>query len=274
MRPRARLPIRPPRSSVVLLLLLATAPVPSRAQSPPTGREVMERYDAQDRTRDSEVTVDMTIENARGRSRERVLTLWSKTRDDGTRMQLIRFLEPADVEGTGFLQVENRDRDDDLWLYLPALRRVRRISGADRRDRFVGTDFTFEDLDPEDLDAHRYTFLRDDSVDGRPVQVVEAVATDPIRAEESGYGRRVLWIARERHVLLRADLYARDGALAKRLTAARVRQVADTDRWRPHRLVMDDLRRGGRTVLRMTSYVLDQGLPDELFTERYLRRGR
>lgn len=261
--------------AAALALFASTLPFPAASQAAPTptGREIMELNAAQDRTRDSQVTVEMTLEDGRGRSRERVLIMWRKTRSDGTRMQLIRFQEPGDVEGTGFLQVENRERDDDLWLYLPALRRVRRISGTDRRDAFMGTDFTYEDLDPEDLDAHRYTWVRDDTLRGRPARVVEAEAVDPELREETAYGRRLLWVDRERHVLLRADLFDREGVLTKRLTADEIRRVAGTDRWRAHRLVMEDLLEGGRTLLRMGEWILDQGLSDDRFTERYLRRG-
>ncbi len=238
-----------------------------------TGRQVMERYDAQQRTKDSEVTIDMRVVSPRGEVRERVVTLWTRTGTDGTRRVLIRFLQPPDLEGTGFLHVENVDRDDDAWLYLPALRRARRIAGSDRRDAFVGTDFSYEDLDPEDLDAHRYTRVRTEDHGGRPAWVVEALPASPQATQESGYARRLLWIDQERHTLLRADLFDRDGALRKRLSADDIRRVEGSDRWRPHRLVMEDLTAGRRTELLMRQYRLDQGLGDDLFTERYLRRG-
>lgn len=254
-----------------LLAGLAASPVP--AQEAPTGREVMELYDAQQRTADSEVAIDMTLVNGRGDARDRALTMWTRTREDGGREVLIRFHEPPDIEGTGFLQIERQDGEDDLWLYLPALRRTRRIAGSARRDPFVATHFTYEDLDPEDLDEHRYTLVRSETVDGRPAWMVEAAPVGEA-VERSGYDRRRLWIDRERHTLLRADLYDREGALRKRLTAGDVRRVSGTERWRPHTLVMEDLVEGGRTRLRMREYVLDQGLGADRFSERFLRRGR
>lgn len=264
----------PFRLSIHLLPLVGLLlPAPAPAQTAPTGREVMELYDAQQRTADSEVTIDMTLVNRQGDARERVLTMWTRTREDGTRQVLIRFVAPTDIEGTGFLQVERRDGDDDLWLYLPALRRTRRIAGSGRRDPFVGTHFTYEDLDPEDLDEHVYTVLGTEMIGGRPTWVVEALP-DEDGARGSGYSRRVLWIDRERHTLLQAELFDRDGALRKRLTAGDVRRVAGTDRWRPHTLVMENLVEGGRTLLRMRDYILDQGLAADRFSERFLRRGR
>lgn len=266
-----RHPLHPARFLLPLAGFLL--PFSAPAQTTPTGREVMELYDAQQRTADSEVTIDMTLVNRGGNTRERVLTMWTRTREDGTRQILIRFQEPPDIEGTGFLQVERREEEDDLWLYLPALRRTRRIAGSARRDPFVGTHFTYEDLDPEDLDEHAYTVLRSEPVDGRSAWVVEAVPRGDA-VEESGYQRRLLWIDRERNTLLRADLFDREGALGKRLTAGDVRRVASGERWRPHTLVMEDLVEGGRTVLRMREYLLDQGLDADRFTERFLRRGR
>lgn len=261
--------LRSPLASLAAFVTL-TSGVP--VQEPTSGLDVMQRYDAEQRTADSEVTVDLTLFNARGDARERRLVLRTKTRPDGRRLLLIQFLAPGDVEGTGFLQIENHDRADDLWLYLPALRRVRRIAGSSRTDRFVGTHFTFEDLDPEDLAAHDYTLAGVDTLDGRSAWVVEAVGANG--AEESAYSRRRLWIDQERSVLLRADLYAREGGLTKRLRAEEVRQVAESGPWRAHRVEMEDLIDGSRTVLKMNTYTLDQGLPDDLFTERTLRRGR
>ena len=271
MSRRSILRFRPPLAAA-LVSVLASAPALS-GQEPTTGRAVMELYDAQDRTRDTQVTMEMTLVDSRGRERHRSLTLQSRT-DEGLRKQLIRFLEPGDVEGTAFLTVEKAEGGDDAWLYLPALRRVRRIAGTDKRDRFVGTHFTYEDLDREDLERHAYELVGEEVLDGVATWVVRAEPSDPALREESGYGRRELWISQEHHVLVQAKLYDREGAYVRRLRAEDVRPVPQTDRWRAYRITMEDVREGGRTILRMTQYSIDRGVPEDLFTERYLRRGR
>jgi hypothetical protein len=261
------------RVSLVVLGFAMCAAAPVGAQEP-TGREVMLRYNDQERTRDLSVRQTMIMVNARGGDRRRELEYVTKTDADDNRKLLIRFLEPADVAGTGFLAIEHADREDDNWLYLPALRRTRRIAGADKTDDFMGSEFTYEDLESEKLELHEYTLIGADTIDGIATWVVEAVATDPTKIEESGYGRRELWISQDHHVLIQAKYYDRDGAYVKRFTAGDVRQVPGTGKWRAYGMTMEDVQRGDRTELDVAEYRVDQGVPDSYFSERYLRRGR
>ena len=258
----------------VLALAAQTAAAQTAAAQTPTGREVMEAYKAQDRTEDTAAEMKMSIISARGGVRERRVTIWTKTRDDDTRMQLIRFLSPADVQGTGFLSIENLDREDDTWLYLPALRKTRRIAGTDKQDSFVGTDFAIEDLEAEKLDAYEYELIGSDTLDGTETWIVEAIPTDPDKIEETAYGRREIWISEDHALVLQAKYYAEDGSYIKRLRADDVRQVPGRDKWRTYRLAMEDVQGGGRTVLEMSEYRVDRGVPEEYFTQRYLKRGR
>jgi hypothetical protein len=257
-----------------LVGLLVALVVQDVAAQTPSGREVMEAYKDQDRTEDTAVEMKMSIISSRGGSRERRVALWTKTRDDDTRMQLIRFLSPADVEGTGFLSIENLDREDDNWLYLPALRKTRRISGTHKQDSFVGTDFSIEDLESEKLDAYAYEVIGSETLDGTEAWAVEAIPTDPDKTEETAYSRRELWISKDHGLVLQAKYFARDGSYIKRLWADDVRQVPGSEKWRTYRLVMEDVQGGGRTVLEMEEYRVDQGVPEDYFTQRYLKRGR
>lgn len=263
------------RASLLGAALIGVLAAPARPQEPePTGREVMERYKRQDRTDDQSSRLGMALVNSRGGRRERTLTYVTKTDAEGRRKTLIRFLSPADIEGTGFLEIEHDDRDDDRWLYLPSLRKTRRIAGADKTDDFVGSEFTYEDLESEKLDLHGYRLVGSEEIDGRDAWVVEAVATDPKKAEETGYSKRKLWIGKDHHLILRTDYYDRDGSYVKRFTAGDLRQVAGTEKWRAYRMQMEDVRSGDRTVLETSELVIDQGMPDDFFSERYLKRGR
>lgn len=259
------------RALGIVMLGLVAGPLPTQE---PTAREIMERFRTQDRTHDSSVELTMTLISASGGRREREVTEVTKTDADGNRKQLIRFLSPADIAGTGFLSIEHSDRDDDTWLYLPAMRRVRRIASSDKTDRFVGTEFTYEDLESEDLDAHRYTLLGPDQIDGIDAWIVEAVATDPSKIRETGYSKREMWISTDHHLLVQVKYYDDGGAQVKLLTAGDIRQVPGTDRWRAYRVTMENLQNGRQTVLEFSDYEIDQGVPDEYFSERYLQRGR
>ncbi len=260
-------------SGPILALVAQSVLAQAAVAQTPTGREVMEAYRAQDRTEDTSAQMEMSIISARGGTRERQVSIWTKTRDDDTRMQLIRFLSPADVEGTGFLSIENLDREDDNWLYLPALRKARRIAGTDKQDSFVGTDFSIEDLESEKLDAYAYEVVGSEMLEGTEAWVVEAVPTAPDKVEETAYGRRELWISKDHALILQAKYYARDGSYIKRLWADDVRQVPGSEKRRTYRLAMEDVQGGGRTVLQMLDYAVDQGVPEDYFTQRYLRRG-
>lgn len=240
----------------------------------PTGREIMEKYKAQDRTKDTSVKLTMTLSNARGGQRERQVTQVTKTDANDNRKQLIRFLSPADVAGTGFLSIEHSDRDDDNWLYLPALRKTRRIAGSDKTDSFVGSEFTYEDLDAEDLDAHEYKLIGSESVDGVEAWIVEATLTDPEKIKETGYSKRELWISKDHYLMIQTKYYDRDGAYIKLFKAGDIRQVPDADKWRTYHLTMEDVRKGDKTVLELSEYKMDQGVQDGYFSERYLKRGR
>lgn len=254
------------------MLVLTVVGSPSTWAQMPTGREVMEAYKVQDRTEDTRIEMQMRLINPGGGTRERQLTMEAKTLDDGNQMQLIRFQAPADVRGTGFLSIEHDDRDDDNWLYLPALRKTRRIAGTDKQDSFVGSDFAYEDLDPEDIDAYAYENVGSDSVDGAEAWLIEAVPTDPEKIEETAYGRRELWISKNHHVILQAKYYSAEGEYVKLFRAEDVRQVPGTRNRRAYRLTMEDVQEGSRTLLEISSYEIDKGVSEDHFTQRYLKR--
>jgi outer membrane lipoprotein-sorting protein len=240
----------------------------------PSGQAVMERHRAQDRTADESAMQTMTLVNSRGGERQRQLTYTTKTDADGERKMIVQFLAPADIAGTGFLSIEHSDRADNRWLYLPALRKTRRIAGSDKTDSFVGSEFTYEDLDSEKLELHRYTLTGSETVDDVDAWVIEAVATDPRRLAETGYSRRELWISKDHYVLIQAKYYDKSGGYSKLFRAGDLRQVPGSEKWRAYRMTMDDVRNGDRTVLEAADYRVNQGVPDRLFTERYLRRRR
>jgi outer membrane lipoprotein-sorting protein len=239
----------------------------------PTAREVMEKYKAQDRTNDSSVELTMTMVNSRGGTRERQLNWVTKTDEKDNRKSLIRFLAPADVSGTGFLSIEHSGSDDDNWLYLPSLRKSRRIAGSDKSDSFMGTEFTYEDLDTEDLNAYEYKLQGSETVDGLEAWVVEAVPVDPKKIEESGYSKRELWIGKDHNLLVQAKYYDKEGRYVKLYQTADTRQIAGTEKWRAYELTMKDVIKGDKTILDITEYKINEGVQDSYFSERYLKRG-
>lgn len=245
---------------LLLVWVLALAPA-ALAQS---AREIFEEVERRQRLVHNErAEIEMRIEDARGRTRSRSMTVYTRVGDDDRQRSLLVFTAPADIRGTGLLTVETASGDDQR-LYLPALDRVQRVAGAQRTERFAGSDFTYEDLgtrNPDDYDVAMIETRRD-------AYVLEATP----RERHSQYGRIVLEIDRGRYVVLRADHYDRRGTLAKRLTADEFREVAPGT-YRSSRMVMEDVQNDRRTVLRFVAREILPRLPDDVFTERRLRRG-
>jgi outer membrane lipoprotein-sorting protein len=180
------------------------------------------------------------------------------------------------VKGTALLTVDHPepDRDDDQWLYLPALRRVRRIAASDRGESFLGTDLSYEDVKKETkvgLEDYTWRTLGEGEVEGHRCLEVEAVPVDERRAAELGYGRVVSWVDAEIWMVRRAEYYDRAG---RPLKSARVSEIREVDGvWTPHRIEVESRRSGHRTIFTVSDVSYTAAVPEEVFTEAALRRG-
>jgi len=230
--------------------------------------EVMIKSDRQSVAGDEYFKISMKLINKRGGKRERQLEQFTKTDDQDMRSSLIKFLSPADIKGTGFLSIEHSGRDDDQWLYLPAFKKTRRISPGNESDYFVGTDFTFEDLNREDLEDFTYSFLPDAEVDGAVCYHILAVPLSEKKLTESGYSKREMLIRKENFVLVYANFYDKSGEKLKTYNADNIKKVGE--KWRAYRMEMNNLRNSHKTILIYDEISLDQGVDLNIFTERYL----
>jgi outer membrane lipoprotein-sorting protein len=196
----------------------------------------------------------------------RQLTL--EVEGDGDKSIMV-FDRPRDLKGTAILTFTHKVGNDDQWLYLPALKRVKRISAADKSGPFMGSEFAYEDLSSQEVEKYAYTYLRDEPVDGDPCFVVERVPVDP----KSGYFRQVTWVDQSEHRLRRVDYYDRKGELLKTMTLADYSQYLD-QYWRPGRMIMDNHQNGKRTTLIFEDYRFRTGLSDIDFNRSALSRIR
>jgi uncharacterized protein len=258
-------------SSLVLALAVSVGAGRLAAQEP-TGRQIIERSDAMQTVTDETVSFRMKLVNRRGQERERQMS-WVRRNEKGSESALIRFEAPADVRGTALLSIENHGGEDDQWLYLPALQRSRRISAANGADSFVGSDFAFEDLRPEEIADFEYTVKREEAIDGAAAWVVEAVPATATARKESGYGRREIWVRKDNYVIIRVDFYDHAGEMLKQFLAHDVRPVKGSKSWRAHRMEMRNPRTGHATLLTFDEFVVDSGVPGETFSLRRLERG-
>jgi len=254
----------------VLLVLLATGVVPHVARSGElTGRDIAITVDERPDGDDRRGTMTLTLTNSRGRTRIRTVTTLS--RDYGADSKTLMYFEaPADVKGTSFLQFEYDapEKEDDKWLYMPALKRVRRIAGSSKNEYFMGTDFTYDDLGDRSVDEDTHELLGEEEMGGHACWIVEAVPVD----EDYMYSRVVRWIRKDVLLPARVEFYERQGELLKILTVTDVREVDGF--WSIYEMEMENVLEEHRTTIMHEDMHYNVGLSDNLFRVSTLERGR
>lgn len=234
--------------------------------------EIARRNFQVDKVVDSRAEITMTLVSESGARRERSTISLSKLLPNGIdRERVVRFLAPAEVKGTATLLVEHADGDDDIWIYLPALRKVRRLVANNKKDSFVGTDFSYGDIIGHRVEDWSYRVDGRETIDGNDTYVLEASpASDAVR-DTSGYGKRKLWVRSDNFVAVKASYWDGGGTLLKELEATDVRPIeATSGKWQAFRLTMHNRQTGHRTELVFTKLDVGVGLRDEEFSERYL----
>src|SRR5690554_4133775 len=253
--------LRPSLLRLLLAAALAFSALAS-AQLYTSVDELMDAVNARPEPASMEATLAMSITTTGGQTLRREMQMWSA----GDSKRLIKFTAPADIAGSGFLTLTLEDGQEERLVYLPALGRVRRIAGGQQGDSFFGSDFSYEDItgiDPDDY-THRLLETRDG-----PSYVVEAV---PTAASGSPYDRLVLEVPEATLVPTRVEYYE-GGALSKVLSVSGLSEVDGYLLAGERRM---ETLQGGEvrsfTLIQQASVKLDQQLPDDLFSERFLRR--
>lgn len=251
---------------VSVALHLATA-LPVMAQTAEErGRTIaQEAYRRDSGFHDMTAVLTMVIRSANGR--ERTWEMRTKVLDvpgDGNKT-LVVFDHPRDLRGTALLTFSHRTSSDQ-WLYLPAVRRVKRIASANQMESFLGSEFSYEDIGSQMLETYRYHLVREEAVDGRDAFVVERVPLNPA----SGYGRQIVWFDTDTYRILRIDYYDRAEQFVKTLTISGYRLYLDRF-WRPDAMLMVNHQTGASTTLRWRDYAFATGLTDRDFDQHSLK---
>jgi hypothetical protein len=213
----------------------------------------------------AEAQMVMVLVNNRKQQRRRRFVM--KSRKNGKlRRTFVRFLKPADVSGTSFLGIDDNGNRTQ-YLYLPAAAKTRRISSRQRNASFVGTDYSYADLDLRDIDDAKRKRLPDAAIGGHPVYVVDTFPTH----DKSAYARVRLWISKKTWLPMRMRFYNRRGTEIKRLVVKQMKKV--DGRWIIAESKMMDLKRQHLTVFKVVSVKLRNDIPLQQFTVRALERG-
>lgn len=259
-------------SIIAGLLILMSINLPA-AYAEPTGLEVMQAADSRYDGDDVVQKISQKLIDRNGNTREREMISFRK--DIGVDKKMITFFtKPANIRDTALLTFDYDDpsSDDDQWLYLPALKKVRRISSSDRGDYFMGTDFTFEDMkqSPE-LSDFRWKLLGAETIDGHDCWKVEGIPSSKEIGQELGYSRIIQYVTKHTHVAIRVDYWDLAKRELKHLRVTTMEEIQTI--WSATTVEMLNVQSQHKTIISFTEQHYNTKLKDRLFTQRTLKRG-
>jgi outer membrane lipoprotein-sorting protein len=258
------------KRSVAPMVIVAML-VPALAFAGPAedkGLEIAKEADRRDQGfGDTTSKMVMTLRNKRGQESKRELDIRSlEVKGDGDK-SLTVFHTPRDVRGTALLTFSHGVDPDDQWLYLPALRRVKRIASNNKSGPFMGSEFAYEDLSSQEVEKYTYKYLKDDKVGGVDCFLVEQY---PV-SKDSGYTRLQAWLDKDEYRVRKIDFYDRKGALLKTLTPSEYNKYLGKY-WRAHKMNMVNHQTGKSTDLVWSEFKFKTGLKDDDFTRTRLQQ--
>jgi len=218
---------------------------------------------------DSSAELTMILRNKQGdESKRQIDNKTLEVENDGDK-SLVIFNEPKDVKGTAFLSFTHKSGPDDQWLYLPALKRVKRIASDNKSGPFMGSEFAFEDISSQEIEKYTYKYIKDEKMDNMDCYVVERYPAD----EKSGYTRQAVWYDKEHYRLIKIDFYDRKNSLLKTLTYHGYNQYLDKY-WRAGKMLMENHQTGKSTDLLFSNYQFANGFSESDFNKNSLKRAR
>ena len=257
------------KRSLVLALSFAAAGTVLAQSSEQKGLEIASAADKADQGFESSVVnLKMILRNKQGQESTRFMENQTlELVQDGDK-SLIVFNSPKDVEGTATLTYTHKEGPDDQWLYLPAVKRVKRISSDNKSGPFMGSEFAYEDLSSQEVEKYDYKYLREETVGGEKLLLVEQYPRDP----KSGYKRRIVWYNPGKgYRLEKIEFYDRKNALLKTLTYSQYKQYLGKH-WRANEFLMVNHQTNKETQLIFEDYAFKTGLSDTDFSQNSLRR--
>ncbi|MFC1671845.1 outer membrane lipoprotein-sorting protein [Planctomycetota bacterium] len=256
--------------AVMVLLCLSLAYGDADAEK--EGLAVMMKFYEQMTTKNFRSDVTMKLIDRSGKTQTRHVKRLSKTDDKDREKYLVIFVDPPTVRHTALLMCDQNDRDDDVWFYLPAIKRIKRISGNNMRSSYVGTEFSFKDVKREKVGPERcrYVLVNREKLRGTEHYVLDVFPLSSKEKDEQGYLRRRLWVRTDNYLVSQVEYYDIDGEHLKTLIASDMRPVGDSGKDRYYKLTMTS-RSGVKTVLDFQMMQINQqDPPDKFFSKGFL----
>ncbi len=236
--------------------------------------DIMSKNFSISRVEDSLFEATFTLTAKQGSERVRKTAGGTKLQANGMdQMRLTRFVSPPDVSGTATLVVEHAGKDDDIWIYLPALKKVRRLVSSNKKDSFLGTDFSYVDVIGYPVANWHYSLLREENVNGEACYVISGTPKTPQVKSDSGYSKRVEWIQKSNNMTVKAEFFDEAGQLLKTGVFSDIKLVdPKAKKWQAMRLEQTNLQTGHRTVIQFDSFKVNQKVDEQMFTTRALEK--
>ena len=228
-----------------------------------TGIEIAKMVDEKPTPKDMSNKIKMVLTNSKGKSRTNVMI--SKSIGNNKK-QITWFMEPKDDRGVAFLKIEHNDKDDEMRMWLPAFKKVRRISSKKKGDSFMGSDMSYEDLSNRELNENEYKRLDDEIVNGVECYVLEII---PKKEVKSSYSKHISWIAKNGLYGVKEESFDKRGILLKKkeYTFNKVQEYYIIER-----VFVENVQKQHSTEVTFLNVKVDSGIDDVLFHEKNLKR--
>ena len=254
-------------TSIVLAFVIAGGAVTEIAAQELTGKEIIKKVYEQPTGDDQVADLTMTLTNKSGKQRVRKIKQFTKDLGE-VEKSIMFFLSPADVKNTSFMSWSyDSDQSDDQWIYLPALKKTKRISSDSKSDYFMGSDFTYDDLGDRKLENDTHKLLREETIDGKECFVVESVTKD----EDYMYSKTITWILKDNFIGYKKEFYDEDEDLLKILSIKKYEEfsgfliITNSE--------MKNVQKNHKTSMVLSDVQVNIGISASKFTERIMMRG-
>lgn len=257
---------------LILTAFLISGFLSVTAYGQPSGKEIMQKARDVTKIPGMETVATLKILDPKGRERIREISMTSKLTDNGmTEKRILRFLQPADVKGTGMLIYDYDAQSDDMWIFMPALRKTRRIVSGEKNQSFMGSEFSNADLAAPNTDDFNYKVTGSEIVDGVECWEIETLPVNEETADELGISKKLTWIGKKDNMNRKTEYYDQDGELIKIMTSSDIRKVTE-GKFMAAFMQMENVQNGRKSVFSMGEIKYNPKVSDEYFTVTWLEK--
>ena len=242
-----------------------------------TGKQIMKKQKKLHKVKSEYGEEVMLLVDVRSKSKKtRRVKRYSKDMGNGLKRYLLVFLKPADIRGTALLTHEKKKKDDQ-WLYMPAVKKMQRIAQGSKKSYFMGTDFTYEDMEPEDINNYNYRLKKSQNLirKKRKVRcyVIDATPANRAKKRSSGYSKRTMWIDKKNLTTLKVKFFDRRRRLIKTQKSYGMKRITGTV-YRPSKTIMDNHRKKHKTLTLVKKRRINKKIKSSTFNQRFILTGR